>query len=248
MILEIDAGNSRIKWRILGMADHQPIESGVVENEEALLARIRPETTLLAARLSCVRGDAAIAQLQAWVEKTWNFPLQVARVTRECAGVRNQYEELSRLGVDRWLAMLAAFNKAMQACVVVDAGTALTIDVLDEQGTHQGGFILPGRKLMAKVIQDNTRIRLQNEPAPSIALGHGTEAAVCNGIYASQVALIEKVLREHTGQSGGIKLYLAGGDAAALSQLISDRGAFRTEIVADLVLDGLAFACPVGGD
>lgn len=246
MILEIDAGNTRIKWRTLSAADHQLIASGVAADENELFAHFSGDTRLTVIRLSCVRGPDAIAQITEWAQTSLGIPVQVATVTRECAGVSNHYSDMSRMGVDRWLAMLAAFNRTRGACVIVDAGTALTVDAISDEGSHLGGYILPGRQLQAKVLQDNTRIRLKIEPSPTIDLGHDTEAAVLNGIYASQVALIEKVLRVSGEKSDNLKLYLAGGDAPVLRDLLAQTDAFEVEVVSDLVLDGLRLSCKEG--
>lgn len=248
MILEIDAGNTRIKWRSLSADNDETGVSGVVADERELFAQFSGNSGLTAIRLSCVRGPDSIEQISEWARTSLGIFAQVAKVTRECAGVRNHYRDMSRMGVDRWLAMLAAFNRARGACVIVDAGTAMTVDALSDEGSHLGGYILPGHQLQVKALQDNTRIRLKTEPAPAIDLGHDTETAVVNGIYASQVSLIEKVLKSCAGKSGHSKLYLAGGDAAALSDLLSPANALEVEIVSDLVLDGLQLACNEGGD
>lgn len=247
MILEIDAGNTRIKWRTLNVGDNQIIASGVVADECELFAQFSGDSGLTVIRLSCVRGPDAIRQISEWAQESLGISVQVAKVTRECAGVSNHYSDMSRMGVDRWLAMLAAFNRVRGACVIVDAGTALTVDAISGEGSHLGGYILPGRQLQTNVLQDNTRIRLKNEPSPAIDLGHDTEAAVVNAIYASQIALIEKVLRTCGEDSGNLKLYLAGGDAPVLSELLAQSGGFEIEIVSDLVLDGLRLSCS-GGD
>lgn len=248
MILEIDAGNTRIKWRCLSVSADQPGASGVAEDERELIAQFSGESGLTAIRLSCVRGPDAIEQISEWARTSLGITVQVAKVTRECAGVSNYYSDMSRMGVDRWLAMLAAFNRARGACVIVDAGTAMTVDAISAEGAHLGGYILPGRQLQAKVLQDNTRIRLKTEPGPAIDFGHDTEAAVVNGIYASQVALIEKVLNSCSKKSDNLKLYLAGGDALTLSELLAHSDAFEVETVSDLVLDGLRLACNEDGD
>ena len=242
MILEIDAGNTRIKWRVVEAGDSTQLSMGVSPNEQGLFDELLELTRPALIRLSSVRGPQSTQAISDWVAGQWNMSVAVARVTRSCAGVTNHYEDMSRLGVDRWLAMLAAFKRANGACVIVDAGTALTVDAVDPGGSHLGGYILPGRQLMAKVLQDNTRIRLSDEAMQaSTELGHGTEASVRNGIYASEVALIEKVLRDCRKQLGNSVLYLAGGDAPILAELLAE---FKPEIVSDLVLDGLALACP----
>ena len=246
MILEIDAGNTRIKWRLLNAADGAQFAVGVCANEEEFFAALAKINRPAMVRLSSVRGPESTQTIGDWVQQLWGLGVTVARVTRCCAGVTNHYEDMNRLGVDRWLAMLAAFRRANGACVIVDAGTALTVDAVAATGSHLGGYILPGRQLMAKVLQENTRIRLNDEAlSPATDLGHGTEAAVRNGIIASEVALVEKVVRDCRSQLGDFVLYLAGGDAPVLAELLAE---FEPQIVSDLVLEGLSLACPEGSE
>ena len=137
--------------------------------------------------------------------------------------------------------MIAAYNRQPGACVVVDAGTALTVDMVDAGGLHLGGYILPGRRLMAQSLEANTQIRLQQRDTDHTDPGISTDSAVLNGILASQVALLEWVLETMNRQNPQLQLYLAGGDAALLARHVADHD---PQIVASLVLDGLAWACP----
>ncbi len=113
------------------------------------------------------------------------------------AGVTIRYSDPSRLGVDRWLAMLAAHAASTKACLVVDCGTALTIDKLTASGEHCGGYIIPGLALMRRSLEENTRIRLNKEfEAGGVALGHSTDEAVYHGSLAAAVALIRAKFEE----------------------------------------------------
>lgn len=242
MILELDVGNTRIKWRQVVRDHGAVIAEGVAPDLDALMtgpvADQRPEML----RFCSVRDAAVATRIKQWSAVTLGREARQAVVERECAGVSNQYEDLTRLGVDRWLAMLAAYNRRRQACMIVDSGTALTIDAVDAGGRHLGGYILPGWRLMARALEDNTRIRLtEKDREPDLQLGHGTEAAVLNGSLAALVALVEKVQRQM--QDTGIQpmLYLAGGDAELLARQLDCPA---MELVSGLVLDGLAHACP----
>lgn len=246
MILELDVGNTRIKWRQLGIHSGQALQAGAVAGLEELIAMAttleRPEFV----RLCSVRADEACEKFRQFSAVTWGLEVQQARVTRSCAGVTNQYEDLSRLGVDRWLAMLAAYNRSHQACLIVDSGTAVTVDAIAGDGLHLGGYIVPGRKLMADSLQNRTRIRILQEPDRITAQpGHGTEAAVLNGALASHVALVERTLNWLRQREPELTLYLAGGDAELLApELDTADSGLKVEMASALVLDGLAYACP----
>jgi len=230
MILELDVGNSRIKWRLLAADDL----SGFDELQQVP----ELEVTISMARMCSVRGGDINKELKDWVRSKHGLDLLQAAVIQSCGGVTNQYADVSRLGIDRWLAMLAAYRRAGGACMIIDSGTAFTIDVLDAQGLHLGGYIIPGLKLMRSSLESSTSIRLSdNYSAYSQSLGHSTDEAVFNGTVAVLLATIKK-LRESVG---AVEIYFAGGDAALLYGLA---GLDRSEVVTSLVLDGLDIACP----
>lgn len=141
---------------------------------------------------------------------------------------------VSQLGVDRWLAALAGFEHTGGECVVVDAGTATTIDLVDAQGIHLGGYILPGAVLMIQSIAAATAIRVPDNPSPCSSNMPGTtaEAIHCGSIQA-QAALIEEV-RHNMGQDCAV--VIGGGGAEALVPRLKG-GCQRVQ---QLVLEGLA--------
>lgn len=245
MILELDIGNSRIKWRAFdpkkGTASKKGEVAGLQDLETNLLG-FRPE----AVRFCSVRDKTFAGSICKWSERAWGIEPQEAVVERSCAGVTNHYEDLSRLGIDRWLAMVAAYQLANGSSVIVDGGTALTLDILAKDGQHQGGYILPGLELMATSLEANTGIHLSEElyiasPAP----GHSTEEAVINGNLAALLSLVKEVLQSVSEQNPGVKLFLSGGDAELLDQhILFD----NKEVVSSLVLDGLAIVCPINAE
>ena len=238
MILELDVGNSRIKWRLLAADDLSVTGVGHVSGFDELQQVPELEVTISMARMCSVRGGDINKELKDWVRSKHGLDLLQAAVIQSCGGVTNQYADVSRLGIDRWLAMLAAYRRAGGACMIIDSGTAFTIDVLDAQGLHLGGYIIPGLKLMRSSLESSTSIRLSdNYSAYSQSLGHSTDEAVFNGTVAVLLATIKK-LRESVG---AVEIYFAGGDAALLYGLA---GLDRSEVVTSLVLDGLDIACP----
>jgi len=242
MILELDVGNSRIKWRLLNRQNPASSSEGYACDVEEFVALPAVQKKPDMVRMCSVRRGETCQQIEQWVADKFGLQVQKAEVARCCGGVTNQYADLAGLGVDRWLAMLAAYKRAAGACIVFDSGTAFTVDVLNAEGEHLGGHIVPGLGLMRRSLVSNTGISLSATPeVPSTALGHSTDAAVCNGTLAVLSALIDCVVGENTLQNAVPKLYFTGGDADLLANMLPNR---EFEVVPGLVLDGLAVACP----
>jgi len=246
MILELDIGNSRIKWRMLSADEGGALDQGFSLTLEEFFAEkenSRPNYF----RLCNVRDSELTDQIASWSMAHWQLEPRVAKVVRECAGVTINYPDVSRLGVDRWLAMLAA-NKRNQnsrpgsGCLIVDSGTAFTLDAISTDGDHVGGYILPGLTLMHRSLTENTGIRLSDDAKlSSLDLGNSTDEAVLNGSLATLVALIEKQSALLSNEDIAPSVLFSGGDAELLQSLVSVES---SEIVSSLVLDGLELACP----
>lgn len=254
MILELDVGNSRIKWRQLS-TDGDVIGRGIVADLAELQAVPNLGSGLSLVRVCCVRKGEVLNSVVHWIKTEYGVEAMVAKVKRVCGDIKIQYQDPSRLGVDRWLAMLAAYSMVKGACIVVDGGTALTVDVIAADGNHQGGYILPGLAMMATSLEQNTAIRLSRDSnCNTLDLGHSTEQAVFHGSLAALVALVEKVaFSELSGQQSCI--VFSGGDAETLAESVSFAAINKSvsgdselkvgyKIVPDLVLDGLAITCP----
>ncbi|MXY91414.1 MAG: type III pantothenate kinase [Gammaproteobacteria bacterium] len=240
MILEIDAGNTSLKWRWRGSAASSV--SSLRQLESAIADARRPDEVLVCN----VRGEEFEAELTAWLVDKWELRPQFATVARVCGGVRIQYPDPSRLGADRWLAMLAGFRIAGGSCLVVDSGTALTIDMLDAGGLHLGGYIMPGLETSRAALTRDTSIRLAPaDAAESAAPGNDTAAAVRNGTLFMLCSAVRAALERRERQDENTPVILTGGDAAILHAFLQEEiGRNGMQIVPDLVLDGLALTCP----
>ena len=242
MILELDIGNTRIKWRHKSSQGNEVEAEGVFADVEEFISSYFHRTNPEVIRLCSVREQIETNVLVNWSRQRWGLEPLIAEVSRECGGVSINYPDVSRLGVDRWLAMLAAYRIADRACLIADSGTAFTLDGIDSDGTHLGGFILPGIKLMRHGLETSTAISIpEDAQTGSIELGNSTDEAVLNGSIASLVALVEKYSRKLQQTTGQAKLFFSGGDAAAIAKFIDYE---NFEIIPGLVLDGLAIACP----
>ena len=240
MILELDVGNSRIKWRTLA-AQGQAVARGSCSRKEVSDGRMPWGDPLSAPglrriRVSNVAGPEIAADLDRWARDALGIAPEYARATGCGAGVTSGYREPAKLGVDRWLALLAAWHELSRACVVADAGTAVTVDVLDGSGVHQGGYIVPGLTLMLNALLSGTSgVRLSAGPVATLAAGTCTSDAVLRGGTAMTIALIER-----TRSGLELPLVLTGGDADLLAPWLAEPTLLRPE----LVLDGLGLALP----
>ena len=248
MILEIDAGNSRIKWRLCN--GRQVLERGIGKPEDIAgmfdeLAE-RPAIPAggpLRVRVASVRGDAFERSLQTLLGDRWGVQPEFARSTASCGAVVNGYEQPSALGVDRWLAAIAAYDYAPQSCCVIDAGSAITLDLVSAQGRHEGGYIVPGLVLQRESFVTRTGLMLDADAEwKSVVPGLRTTDALDNGILAMVTGWLVFLL-QGAGEGGGRALYLTGGDASVLSEQLGGHN-IRHLVVPDLVLDGLALALP----
>ena len=246
MILELDIGNSRIKWRTL--PDTSAVESGAGQQAVAatmdellpVFATLPPPRLI---RLASVRHDDSVRSLADWTASHWGMKPQLAIVSRDTHGVTNSYSEVSQMGVDRWLAMLAGYHRTRSDCVVIDAGTALTVDVVAATGQHLGGYILPGLQLALQSLENHTRISLADRQfrLPPV-LGKNTDQAVLNGVLAQVLGLVHQLVRQLADTAGQPAVLLSGGDAPLLLEALSSLPVHRLEICPSLVLDGLSLA------
>lgn len=235
MILEFDCGNSRIKWRTLPAAAKGGA-SWAEFQARGLAALGLPKQVPARVRLASVARQTA--QLIAALEASYGIGVERAQVAAECAGVRCGYREPSRLGVDRWLAVLAAVAQFPgEPLVVVDAGTAVTVDVVCA-GAHAGGFIGPGLHMMRAALFAETaavQVPALQEELP-VKLGDSTAAAVSGALLLMVVGLVEQARARYAPHA---RLVVTGGDGPLLLPALP--GAVYLPA---LVMDGLAVALP----
>ena len=249
MILELDCGNTLIKWRLLDRGGR--IRDGDMAPDLLELQRLLggQERDIRGCRLVSVRSEAEtqviVDQLASWLKR---LPL-VARPSESLNGVRNGYTDYQRLGMDRWLAPVAGYELAGRACVVIDLGTAVTSDLVDDAGRHLGGFIAPGTKLLRATLLEHTRlVRYENkvswdliDPSPGMNTAEAVECGcglMLSGFVQEQLRVARRLLGDDP------VVILTGGDAGAVAPLLPG----STRIVPDLVFRGLALACPMGFD
>ncbi|MFJ4145870.1 pantothenate kinase [Pseudomonas sp. NPDC089734] len=248
MILELDCGNSFIKWRVIGVGGVSLFAGGVVDSDEALLEHLSQLSglRLSACRLVSVRSPEETEKLVSALAQGFSIQSVCAAPAQELAGVTNGYDDYERLGLDRWLAVVGAYHVAGKACLVIDLGTAVTSDFVDAEGRHLGGFICPGMPLMRNQLRTHTRRIRYDDAAAERALvsfvpGRATSEAVergCSlmlrGFALTQVELARSYWKDD------FCVFVTGGDAGLVESVIPG-----VRVVPDLVFVGLALACPL---
>lgn len=236
MKILLDAGNTRIKWAVL--ADGRLADTGELRGDapfETLADGLdAPEAVWLAS----VRDDAFNAGLADSVADAWpGAPVHAARTRAEAHGVICAYPEPKQMGVDRWLALLAARAHTRDPVCVVDAGSAVTLDAMDELGRHLGGLILPGMAMARQMMHERTaRVRVA-ESFRHAFWADNTSDALNNGTHWAIVSLIDRFLKETDSRlAAECRLLLTGGDAPAIMDSLNGRGHHDPH----LVLRGLA--------
>ncbi|MFT7301070.1 MAG: type III pantothenate kinase [Porticoccus sp.] len=240
MIIEIDIGNTRIKWRCLEYGVVQ--DRGVVESGErdGWANTIRDNYLPAMIRLACV-GDRALVN---WVDnlaQEWDCVVREAYTTRKIAGIRCGYDEPEDMGVDRWLAVVAAYHQFHQTCVVVDVGSAITVDIVDSYGQHIGGYIVPGFRMMRQSLYLGTnKVKVKLDDHDGIGPGKATAQAVSRGGLLMVKAMIEHAVKDLAVAGVTVPVVITGGDATHLVDVLVG----EVYHVPELVLDGLAIVVP----
>lgn len=239
MILLLDLGNTRLKFALLDGDTF--VRRGAfgwdadIAHELATLwsGWPAPRRVVGASVVDAARETAvAVAVGSAFeLDTTW------VRTPAEACGVTNAYAEPHRLGVDRFLAMVDAFAAGRAPSVLASVGTALTLDALDAEGRHLGGWIAPGPLLMQQSVLGATAQVRPEHPGAVRDLADNTADGLASGCWQACAALVDRFVDRVAPQLGGApSVTLGGGDADILAPLLGR----KVELVPDAVLRGLA--------
>jgi type III pantothenate kinase len=229
-ILLLDVGNSRLKWAVAKGARLGAVRALAHHGQPATALRRLAVPEVGSIWLAHVVGPHE-KQLRATLASRFGRMPHVARTEKECGGLRVAYADPARLGVDRWLAMLALWTAARRPFCVAVAGTALTFDAVDARGRHQGGLIAPGLGTAWSAVKGATRFALRPKPdAYTRGLGTDTDACVRQGTLYACAGLLDKAAAGARGRR-----YLGGGDARTLAPHLDG----RWMLTENLVLEGL---------
>lgn len=240
--LLVDIGNSSLKWELSNcntasdMLQHEYPKDISSKFFESCWQNLEMPDEIIA---SCVANESVWQALEESCKSLWNVKVKKVVSSKEGFGLINVYDDVLSLGSDRWCAMIGALHSTDSSFILIDAGSALTIDVVKQSGEHRGGYIVPGIGMMKSSLGLNTaQIMMENEAKlPSLSLGESTTDCVEAGIHLSSVKLIEAVFEEESKKLKECKIFITGGDAKLLASLLS----LKCVIIPDLVLRGLRF-------
>ena len=239
MTLLIDSGNTHIKWTLVNSDGCLQGGRVLVEQVDEFSQHLEAYCKIHSINLhdieqvwvSNVAGDAVAMHISN-IASSINAKLQFVISQKQQCGVNNGYSQPSQLGSDRWVALLGAWHLVKDECLVVNCGTATTIDALSEKGEFIGGLILPGVELMLSSLCASTSQLIPSQgnydPLPkntADAMFSGMIQACCGAIQR-QYALL---------RHNNAPLVLSGGAAGILQQHIT----YPLRVVDDLVLQGL---------
>ncbi|HUT40002.1 MAG TPA: type III pantothenate kinase [Gammaproteobacteria bacterium] len=241
MNLLVDIGNTSVNW---ALASGQQLErrgqfvhrgSDLARQLESAWGRLAAPGRIL---VSNVAGEALAGRLCAWVGRSWQVCPHFIRAGRQAAGVTNAYAQPELLGADRWAAMIAAWQATGDAVCVVDCGTAITVDLVDADGVHRGGLILPGVKMMQQALCAHTAdLPLPHADQAPVLLATTTSGAIDSGSLYAAAAAVERIATDMAASSGlQPAVVITGGDAQRLAPLLG----LVARYDADLVLKGIA--------
>jgi type III pantothenate kinase len=243
--LAIDVGNTRLKWAIYEGAHPQArlLAHGAefLENIERLSEGPWAALPVPERMLGCiVAGDAVRRRVQDQMEQLWEVAPQWVVSSVSEAGLVNGYDHPSRLGADRWVAMVGARQQMLargepRPLVVVMVGTAVTVEAIDQHGKFLGGFILPGHGIMLRALESGTAGL--HVPTGDVRLfpTNTSDALTSGGTFAIAGACERMVqhLREHAGMEPMCVMTGGAGWKMAPSMAI------QFELVDNLIFDGL---------
>ena len=228
MNLLIDAGNTRVKWAVEDK--NEWLSSGAVPVEQvAMLSKnIGDLENIEEIWVSNVAGEKVAENIKKLKNKQWHF---ITAQKTQC-GLSNGYKNVYELGSDRWAAMIAAWQLVRGKCLVVNCGTATTVDAISGKGEFLGGLIIPGFELMknslagaAEQLQPISGIYAQFPDTTADAIYSGAIQASCGAIDRQKALLGNE----------NVTVILSGGSAEQLHPYLGR----STRVVHNLVLRGL---------
>jgi len=238
--LILHVGNSRMKWGLFGPRGW--LAHGVLPNAEIGTLSLRDWQNLQRPGRAVgvnAAGEAARVRVESQVAR-WRVGVEWLVAPEAGGGVVNRYRPAAQLGAVRWALLVAARRRARGSelfpppCVVVNAGTVVTVDALDAEGVFRGGLILPGPRLMLRAIAERTAAlktapgRVQEFPDNNAdALASGAVQAVCGAIEQTRARLRQTDVV--------VKCYLTGGAAHEIAPHLTG----PLEVVDNLVLEGV---------
>ena len=231
MNLLIDAGNSRVKWALDGPGIWKTRASSRAEFAQSLEDSVGDSSKINSIIISSTRNPAYNQQLSVLLAELFDVEPFFIESQRREFGVINRYQPHSALGVDRWAGLIAVRSLGTSPAIVIDAGTAVTVDALSADGMFEGGVIFPGISLASQSLDQADNLSVAKFVSPTV-FALSTAEAMYSGVLYSIAAGIDGIvvqMRKTLGYS--VNVYLCGGDADSLIELLEHNVIKEPELV-----------------
>ena len=234
MNLLIDSGNSFIKWALATeqslVIERRCLSSAAPGLHEIWKNYDVPNRVIVAN----VAGEKVASEIRMAVSALWKLDAEYIVSKQSCCGLTNSYHKPEQLGVDRWMAMVAAYRMAQDPVIVVDCGTAVTIDLVNEKGVFLGGAIMPGLNVAIKSLRESTNTidEVSSIDRIVISAAQSTEEGVAAGVLYGLAGGVERVVSEQSSIiDKAPKVFITGGDAKVLMPYLTILATLQTNLV-----------------
>ena len=240
MNLLLDIGNTSIAWAV--HKTNKILQTGSFfydagKIEKSILNQLSSFADATSVLVSSVLSQEKTIEITDLFQLKWNCMVWQAKTTSEFSGLKNSYKNPEQMGVDRWLNMIAARAEFNNHLILIDCGTAMTIDIVKVNGQHAGGFILPGLMMIQDTLISNTnRIKVDSNTTGIIEPANNTQDAISNGAMISLVASIENVFNRFIDNNEKTDCVITGGDASQVMRNLSINYVHRPMLIFDGLL------------
>ena len=244
--LLVDVGNTSVKWGL--MDSSVPLVMSQQRYPQKIDAtfftelwenlgenKLKPNKVIV----SCVASTEVWEALQGAVQSLWSIKADRVMAEASAYGLKNAYSQPADLGSDRWCALIGAYHALNSGVVVIDCGSAITIDIANESGEHLGGYILPGMSMMKQSLGSETaqvRATSSSNQNDELAPGKSTSECVSAAVNLVVVSFIEAVVQKQLIRLPGLSCVLTGGDANKIAEHLQ----LKCVKMPDIILRGLA--------
>lgn len=234
MRLLVDVGNTQVKYVVQASEDYTSLSDVVYLDYQDFQAQLLQGkfSQISAVIIANVHSNEVHEAIEQWSTDNNIAFMQVHSVT-EAFGVTSSYQQPETLGVDRWLAMIGAKQLyPQQNILIIDAGTATTVDVLEASGQHLGGWIMPGVQVLFSSLLSRTN-KIVASPKASASLSFGSNSSNClnHGTWAMTIGAIKEAIIQANSLLVLDKILLTGGNAQEIAELIIDTCQLEPKLV-----------------
>ena len=223
MDLFMDIGNSEAKWATGEELARERVQRAPSDDlAVSLIPKLETSAPPSQVHIASVLRPERLEELSSWIERNWGLRPKLAQTRATELGVVNGYRPPERLGVDRWLGLLASRALSKAPVLIVDCGTATTMDAMDADGGHLGGVILPGLSLFHHCLGSHTDIPETDMSREIGEFATDTAAGIASGAMLATTSAVEAMLTRMRQDYGDeTRCLLTGGLAPRVARRLN---------------------------